>query len=146
MGVYKELDITYREIVDREAERLIKGISNNPNNLPYEQTDNAEKQIWRTIGTVDYDLADELTNEYPYEAALVCIERGEIPADNPEWQRLVVALAYNAITDIESFQELFAHSRFHEESIQQMLDLAAGAVLQNPNFRLTGFREIAPQS
>lgn len=146
MGVYKELDITYQEIVDREAERLIKGISDNPNNLPYSQTDNAEKQIWRTIGAVDYELADELTNEYPFEAALVCIERGQIPADNPEWQRLVVALAYNAVTDFEEFEACIAHSRFSIQDVQRMLDLAAGAVLQHPNFRLTGFREIAPQS
>ena len=145
MGIYKELDIVYQEIVDREAERLIAGIPDNTKGVPMRLRNGAESQIWREIGSVDFDLADELVSEYPYEAALVCIERGEIPADNPEWQRLVVSLAYNALTDFEEFESLIEHSRFSVSDVQQMLDLAAGAVMQHPNFRLTGFQHISPK-
>lgn len=145
MGIYKELDIDYKQIVDQEADRLIAGSPITPPGVPYHLSDNAEKQIWRKIGSVDYNLADELTNEYPYEAALVCIERGQIPADNPEWQRLVVSLAYNALTNTEDFETCIAHSRFSVADIQRMLDLAAGAVLQHPNFKLTGFQHISPK-
>jgi len=150
MGIYKELDITYQQIVDREAERLIAGEPYSPHSIPGMPTplhlrDGAEEHIWREIGSVDYNLADELVSEYPYEAALVCIDRGEIPADNPEWQRLVVSLAYNALTDFEEFQSLIEHSRFSVSDVQRMLDLAAGAVLQHPNFQLTGFQHISPK-
>ena len=145
MGIYKELDIDYREIIEAEADRLIAGLPVTPPGMAYHLSDNAEKQIWRKIGSVDYELADKLTNEYPFEAALVCIERGQIPADNPEWQRLVVALAYDAITDTEEFESCIAHSRFSVSDVQRMLDLAAGAVLQHPNFRLTGFQQISPK-
>lgn len=138
MGIYKELDIDYQQIVDQEADRLIAGVK-----TPREQS--GETKIWQTIAPIDYDLADSLVSQYPYEAALVCIERGEIPTDNPEWQRLVVSLAYNAITNTEQFESLTAHSRFSVADIQRMLDLAAGAVLQHPNFRLTGFQQISPK-
>lgn len=144
MGAYKELDIDYQQIVDNEADRLIAGQPSRIPGVPNQLQDNAEKQIWRTIGPVDYDLADELTNEYPYEAALVCIERGEMPLDNYEWQQLVVRLAYNAISDIEQFQSLIAHSRFSVEDVQQMLDLAAATVLKHPNFSITGFEQLTP--
>ena len=135
MGVYKELDITYQEIVDREADAMISG-------KPFSD---AEKQIWDSIGTFDHNLADELTDEYPYETALVCIERGQIPVDNEAWQKLVVRLAYNAITDTEEFQACIAHSRFTVQDVQHMLDLAIGAVLQHPNFRITGFQQLPPK-
>lgn len=145
MGIYKELDIDYRDIIDAEADRLIAGQQTTPPGMAYHLSDNAEKQIWRKIGSVDYALADQLTNEYPFEAALVCIERGQIPADNPEWQRLVVSLAYNAITNTEEFESCIEHSRFSVADVQRMLDLAAGAVTQHPNFRLTGFQQISPK-
>jgi hypothetical protein len=145
MGIYKELDITYQQIVDREADRLIAGIKEQPLFTPINERVGAEPEIWREIGSVDYNLADELVSEYPYEAALVCIERGQIPADNPEWQRLVVSLAYNALTDFEEFESLIEHSRFSVSDVQAMLDLAAGAVLQHPNFQLTGFQHISPK-
>lgn len=144
MGIYKELDITYQQIVDREADRLIAGIQETPF-TPAHQRNGAEEEIWRNIAPIDYDLADSLVSELPFEAALVCIERGEIPADNPEWQRLVVSLAYNAISDTENFEALIEHSRFSVADVQRMLDLAAGAVLQNPNFKLTGFQHISPK-
>ena len=135
MGVYKELDIDYQQIVDKTADCLQQGMSNNPD---------AESQIWSQIGAIDYDLADQLTGVFYYEAALVCIERGEMPTDNPAWQTLVVKLAYNAIADADNFAYIIERSRFDQAEIQKMLDLAAGAVLQNPNFRLTGFQQIAP--
>lgn len=144
MGIYKELDITYQQIVDREADRLIAGIQE-PLFTPRHLRNGAEEEIWRDIAPIDYNLADALVSELPFEAALVCIERGEIPADNPEWQRLVVSLAYNAISDTENFEALIEHSRFSVADVQKMLDLAAGAVLQHPNFRLTGFQQISPK-
>jgi hypothetical protein len=143
MGVYKELDITYQEIVDAEADRLIAGIQE-PRFTPRHLRNGAEEKIWREIAPIDYDLADNLVSEYPYEAALVCIERGEIPADNPEWQRLVVSLAYNAISNHEQFVSLIEHSRFSIEDVQRMLDLAAGEVLKHPNFSLAGFEQLTP--
>lgn len=144
MGIYKELDITYQQIVDREADRLIAGIQEPPF-TPAHLRNGAEEEIWRDIAPIDYNLADSLVSELPFEAALVCIERGEIPADNPEWQRLVVSLAYNAISDTENFEALIEHSRFSVADVQRMLDLAAGAVLQHPNFKLTGFQHISPK-
>lgn len=144
MGIYKELDIDYQQIVDAEADRLIAGIQQPPF-TPIHLRNGAEEKIWRNIGSIDYDLADELVSEFPYEAALVCIDRGIIPADNPEWQRLVVSLAYNALTNIEQFEALIAHSRFSVADVQQMIDLAATEVLKHPNFRITGFEQLTPQ-
>lgn len=144
MGIYKELHIDYQEIIDAEADRLIAGKPSREPGVPYHLSDNAEKQIWRKIGSVDYKLADDLTNEYPYEAALVCIQRGELPLDNYEWQQLVVRLAYNAISDIEEFESCIAHSRFSVEDVQEMLDLAASQVLKHPNFKLAGFEQLTP--
>lgn len=136
MGMYKELDITYQEIVNKAADQLISG----------KQIDGAESRIWKEIGKFDFDLADALVDEYPYEAALICIERGEIPHDNPQWQQLVVRLAYDAITRHEDFVTYLSHSRFSITDVQKMIDLAAGAVLQHPNFRLTGFKQLTPNS
>jgi hypothetical protein len=104
-----------------------------------------EDEIWSAIGHLDYDLADQLTDVFYYEAALVCIERGDLPLDNPAWQALVVRLAYNAITDADNFAYIIEHSRFSVSDVQRMLDLAAGAVLQHPNFQLTGFQHISPK-
>jgi hypothetical protein len=106
--------------------------------------DGAEEKIWREIAPIDYNLADELVSELPYEAALVCIQRGEIPAENPEWQRLVVSLAYNALSNHEQFVSLIEHSRFSVEDVQEMLDLAAAHVLKHPNFNLAGFEQLTP--
>ncbi len=143
MGVYKELDITYQQIVDAEADRLIAGIQEKPF-TPAHLRDGAEEKIWREIAPIDYNLADELVSELPYEAALVCIQRGELPVDNHEWQRLVVSLAYNAISNYENFVDLIAHSRFSVEDVQEMLDLAAAQVLKHPNFNLAGFEQLTP--
>lgn len=136
MGIYKEANIDYQQIVDRTATCLQQGMSNNPT---------GEAEIWSAIGHLDYDLANQLTDVFYYEAALVCIERGTIPKDNPAFQALVVRLAYNALTDTENFEYIIKHSRFTVTDIQKMLDLAAGAVLQHPNFKLTGFQHISPK-
>lgn len=135
MGIHKELDITYQDAVNATAKKMLAG----------ENWYGAESVIWNEIGQYDHDLADQLTDEYKYEAALVIIEQGHIPHENEDWQRLVVRLAYNAITSTEEFEYCIAHSRFSTEEVQQMLDLACGAVLQNPNFRLTGFQQLSPQ-
>lgn len=144
MGIYKELDITYQEIVDAEADRLIAGIQEPPF-TPRHLRDGAEEKIWRDIAPIDYNLADALVSEMPYEAALVCIERGEIPSHNPEFQRLVVSLAYNAISNYENFVDLIEHSRFSVDDVQQMLDLAAAEVLKHQNFSIAGFEQLSPQ-
>lgn len=136
MGIYKEAHTAYQDVVERTADIMQAGSKFNPT---------GEDQIWSAIGHLDYDLADQLTDVFYYEAALVCIERGNLPLDNPAWQALVVRLAYNAITDADNFAYIIEHSRFSVSDIQRMLDLAAGAVLQHPNFRLTGFQHISPK-
>jgi hypothetical protein len=77
--------------------------------------------------------------------AIESIEAGTIPHGNPAWQQTVVALAYNAITDTAAFDYLIENSPVSSQQVQKMLDLAAGAVLQHPNFRLTGFQQISPK-
>jgi hypothetical protein len=136
MGIFKDAHIAYQDVVDRTADIMQAGSKFNPT---------GEDQIWSAIGHLDYDLADQLTDVFYYEAALVCIERGNLPLDNPAWQALVVRLAYNAITDADNFAYIIEHSRFSVSDIQRMLDLAAGAVLQHPNFQLTGFQHISPK-
>jgi hypothetical protein len=136
MGIYSEAHIAYQDVVERTANIMQAGSKFNPT---------GETEIWSAIGHLDYDLADQLTDVFYYEAALVCIERGNLPLDNPAWQALVVRLAYNAITDTENFEYIVEHSRFSVADIQRMLDLAAGAVLQHPNFKLTGFQHISPK-
>jgi hypothetical protein len=77
--------------------------------------------------------------------AINFIEAGQIPHNNPAWQQAVVALAYNAITDTAAFEHLIENSPVTLDQVQKMLDLAAGAVLQHPNFQLTGFQHISPK-
>ena len=77
--------------------------------------------------------------------AIDSIKAGTIPHGNPAWQQTVVALAYNAITDTAAFDYLIENSPVTGQQVQKMLDLAAGAVLQHPNFRLTGFQQISPK-
>ena len=77
--------------------------------------------------------------------AIQSIEANQIPHDNPAWQQAVVALAYNAITDSKAFEYLIENSPVTVAQVQRMLDLAAGAVLQHPNFKLTGFQHISPK-
>jgi hypothetical protein len=136
MGIFKEAQTAYQDVVERTADIMQSGSKFNPT---------GEDEIWSAIGHLDYDLADQLTDVFYYEAALVCIERGNLPLDNPAWQALVVRLAYNAITDADNFAYIIEHSRFSAADIQRMLDLAAGAVLQHPNFQLTGFQHISPK-
>jgi hypothetical protein len=126
MGFYKELDITYQEIVDE-----------------YVSTGDgakAEKRIWDEIGIYDWDLADKLTDSVGYEWALVQLSQDKIPHDNLYWQTLVIRTAYNLITDIEQFIYICEHSRFTQEEVQRMIDLAVGAVLSNPRFCIENFQ------
>lgn len=125
MGFYSELDITYKEIVNELT---------TTNNYA-----NAEKRIWDEIGIYDHDLADKLTDTVGYEAALVQISEDRIPHDNLYWQTLVIRTAYNMITDIEEFIYICEHSRFSQEEVQKMIDLAVGAVLSNPKFCIENF-------
>lgn len=125
MGVYKELDITFQEIVEQ-----------------YIETGNhatAEHRIWSEIGIYDRDLADHLTDTYSFEAALVQIENGNIPHKNLYWQTLVIRTAYNMITDIDEFKYICEYSRFSEQEVQRLIDLAVGAVLSNPEYVITSF-------
>lgn len=73
------------------------------------------------------------------------LDKNSVSNIDPFWQRLVVSLAYNAITDSSFFEELATYSNRPLKDIQKMLDIAAGAVLQHPNFRLTGFQQLSPQ-
>lgn len=65
-----------------------------------------------------------------------------IPHSNPYWQILVLRLAYGQITNGKEFNDILANSSHTPEQIQQMLDLAAGAILQFSDFRLTGLKTI----
>lgn len=76
--------------------------------------------------------------------ALDVLANDTIPHENEAWQQIVVSLAYNAITSPEPFRDVVEVYGYDIKRVQSMLDLAVGAVLQNPNFRLTGFREITP--
>jgi hypothetical protein len=135
MGIYKEAHTAYQDVVERTADIMQSGSKFNPT---------GEDEIWSAIGHLDYDLADQLTDVFYYEAALVCIERGNLPLDNPAWQALVVRLAYNALTDADNFAYIIEHSRFSVSDVQRMLDLAAGEVLKHPNFSLAGFEQLTP--
>lgn len=125
MGFYSELDITFQEIVN---ELTIT-----------DDYAKAEKRIWDEIGIYDHDLADQLTDTVGYEAALVQIAEDRIPHNNLYWQTLVIRTAYNMITDIEQFVYICEHSRFTQEEVQRMIDLAVGAVLSNPKFCIENF-------
>lgn len=74
--------------------------------------------------------------------AVELISADTIPHTNPYWQMLVLRLAYGQITNSEEFNEILQHSNLTPEAIQRMLDLAAGAILQGTNFRLTGLETI----
>lgn len=125
MGVYKELDITFQEIVDEY--------------ISTQDAVKAEHRIWNEIGIFDLDLADHLVDTYSYEAALVQLENDQIPHKNLYWQTLVIRTAYNMITDVEEFAYICEHSRFTQQKVQRMIDLAVGAVLSNPEYVITGF-------
>lgn len=125
MGFYSELDITFQEIVNELTTT--------------NDYSKAEKRIWDEIGIYDHDLADKLTDTVGYEAALVQISEDKIPHDNLYWQTLVIRTAYNMITNIEEFIYICEHSRFSQEEVQQMIDLAVGAVLSNPKFCIENF-------
>jgi hypothetical protein len=89
-------------------------------------------------GMIDGTISDA-------ERVLLWLDHGYIPTESEFWQRLVVSLAYNAITDTNFFEGLADYTWHSAASIQKMLDLAAGAVLQHPNFQLTGFQHISPK-
>ena len=125
MGFYSELDITFQEIVNELTTT--------------NDYSKAEKRIWDEIGIYDHDLADKLTDTVGYEAALVQISEDKIPHDNLYWQTLVIRTAYNMITNIEEFIYICEHSRFSQEEVQQVIDLAVGAVLSNPKFCIENF-------
>lgn len=65
-----------------------------------------------------------------------------IPHSNPYWQMLVLRLAYGQISNSKEFNDILANSSHTPEQIQRMLDLAAGAILQGTDFRLTGLKTI----
>lgn len=117
----------YRAIVDIASanitnEKLVSVLSNS---------------LWETH--LDRDTVDHLDGiDFAWEAALVSISRGELPADNPYFQRLVVSLAYNAITNSNDFAWLVDNSRYTQQQIQEMIDLAANVVTTHPNFELNG--------
>ncbi len=78
------------------------------------------------------------------ERVLMWLDHGLIPLKSEFWQRLVVSLAYNAITDSEFLTDLAANTWYGVEAVQAMLDKAAGEVLKHPNFSLAGFEQLTP--
>lgn len=129
MGYMKDLDITYQEIIE---EYVLS-----------DYTSNAERRIWDEIGTHFPDLADGLTDVYQYEAALWAIDNNMIPHNNAEWQRIVIRLAYNALTDLEEFKYFMNHSNRSLQEIQRLIDTAMFVILGNRNFKLDTFQTVA---
>jgi hypothetical protein len=123
-----DLDIAYQEIVAEYVESNF--------------TSAAEKRIWDEIGVHHYDLADELTDVYQFEAVLYSIENKKIPHDNPTWQRLVVSIAYNLIHDSDWAEYYLAHTTRSIEEVQKAIDLAMFTVMAHKNFKLAGFETI----
>jgi hypothetical protein len=78
------------------------------------------------------------------ERVLMWLDHGLIPLKSEFWQRLVVSLAYNAITDSEFLSDLAENTWYGVEAVQAMLDKAAGEVLKHPNFKLAGFEQLTP--
>ena len=117
----------YNQVIDEHAPNLITG-----------QTREIESQLWKlATDQQSYDSIDYVTDGvYYYEAALVEISKGNIPAENIYFQSLIVRLAYNAITNVEEFAWIVANSRFTEKDIQQMIDLAASMVVWHKNFEI----------
>ena len=117
----------YNQVIDEHAPNLITG-----------QTREIESQLWKlATDQQSYDSIDYVTDGvYYYEAALVEIAKGNIPAENIYFQSLIVRLAYNAITNVEEFAWIVANSRFTEKDIQQMIDLAASMVVWHKNFEI----------
>jgi hypothetical protein len=74
--------------------------------------------------------------------AVAQIASDTIPHSNPYWQMLVLRLAYGQITNGKEFNDILANSSHTPEQIQRMLDLAAGAILQGTELRLTGLKTI----
>jgi hypothetical protein len=91
--------------------------------------------------TLEGDYIDHTINIA--EEALEVIKSGSIPHSNEYWQALVVRLAYNAITNVEEFVNMVRSGKHTAEQVQQMLDLAAGAVLSGNQFHLQDLKTIA---
>lgn len=117
----------YNQVIDEHSQNLITG-----------KTREIESELWKlATDQQSYDSIDYVTDGvYYYEAALVEISKGNIPAENIYFQSLIVRLAYNAITNVEEFAWIVANSRFTEKDIQQMIDLAASMVVWHKNFEL----------
>jgi hypothetical protein len=113
----------YKALIADIAENIVKG----------EQAI-YEKQLWEL--PLDIDLIDHLGEIPEYEAALVLIEQNIIPTDNFYFQSVVVRLAFNAIQDNTEFAWICENSRFTQQQVQAMIDLAANTVLWNENFAL----------
>jgi hypothetical protein len=85
----------------------------------------------------DIDMTISFASE-----AVEQISADTIPHSNPYWQMLVLRLAYGQIANGKEFNDILANSSHTPEQIQRMLDLAAGAILQGTDFRLTGLKTI----
>lgn len=79
------------------------------------------------------------------ERVLMWLDHGLIPLKSEFWQRLVVSLAYNTITNSEFLYDLAENTWYGPQAVQAMLDKAAGEVLKHPNFNLAGFEQLTPQ-
>lgn len=70
------------------------------------------------------------------QGAIDVIKHGEIPDSNPEFQRLVVSMAYNAITEDSEFIRIVKDAGLKPFDVQLMIDRAMIRILGNRNFRL----------
>jgi hypothetical protein len=126
-------------------------------------TDNYYSRAWAYWNFIDntlFDLkeADELlqleakimpNTEIDFkisesETVLMWLDHGLIPIESEFWQRLVVSLAYNTITDADFLTDLAENTWYGPKAVQEMLDKAAGEVLKHPNFSLAGFEQLTP--
>jgi hypothetical protein len=83
-------------------------------------------------GEIDYEITLSIQ-------ATESITKDSIPHLNPYWQSLVVRTAYDAITNVDEFAKICRGSKYTQQEVQRMIDLAVGAVLSNPRFSSTGF-------
>lgn len=70
------------------------------------------------------------------QEAIDFIKAGKTPADNPEFQRLVVAMAYNTITEDSEFIRVVKEAGLKPFDVQLLIDRAMIRILGNRNFRL----------
>lgn len=85
----------------------------------------------------DLDTTIKFVNE-----AIEDIKHGNTPDNNTEFQRLVVSMAYNAITEDSRFIQIVKEAGIETADIQLMIDRAMFRILGNSNFKLDTFETV----